>query len=610
MVSLLAAMKWTVLKRTVHGKQLAMFIWQIIFSITAILLALLAAFASDVRVAGQLVTAIITIWALGWLLGPILYGTKDLVLRIDYFRSLPLRPKRFAAAFTAASAIGLSIPVTFLAFLSVTVYSARVEPWLTLVSIPLVLLQVLLIVLLAKSVGTFIKKYTKTHLSSFVSSLVTGAVLAFFATGWWALGTFSTILQYGLPEQWIHILRSLPTGWSLTIIDLLAQREWLNAGLLFCLMVAVVIALWFLWLAIFNKQLTKPRSSRTAVQGAIYPLRRWSRRPIGAVVQRELLTWWRDYTRSSFVFFALFYSLFVCLYPAQVGVLILLPFAGIFFAVTAAGATANAYGVDGSMLWQLITTPKAIKHDVRGRQIAWLLIVAPLAIAGVAAGLLYVDYTMPWWPMISGLLIAALGGGAGLAILMAVYYVVPLRDPHVRGEDSSDNGIEWGQFMLTTLGTFIITMVPVGVWWLGAHLSWQWLLWATLPVGLAVGILSYWLLGKLAIMHLHSSGAQILQRLIHGDIGVPAQKASAQPQSTKQMVLMYAQGAIGSVLLFPQGIVPTIFKLTGNNETKVWFLAMYLDGTWSWVVIGLMMLVGGFLWYRVLFKSNIRFTAS
>ncbi|WP_432714357.1 hypothetical protein, partial [Pedobacter sp.] len=60
---------------------------------------------------------------------------------------------------------------------------------------------------------------------------------------------------------------------------------------------------------------------------------------------------------------------------------------------------------------------------------------------------------------------------------------------------------------------------------------------------------------------------------------------------------------LGSILLFPQGLVPIIFKLTGNTETRAWFLAMYLPGAWGWIIAFTMCAVGIWLWYGVFVNS-------
>jgi len=167
---------------------------------------------------------------------------------------------------------------------------------------------------------------------------------------------------------------------------------------------------------------------------------------IGSVVQKELLTWQRDFTRSVFVYFALFFSLFLCLYPIAAGVLVALPWIGVAFALVAAGSMANVYGSDGSALWMTLNIPHATRHDVRGRQLAWLLIVAPVALGTT---FLMIVLTGSYWALPGALTLvsAALGAWAGLLVLNSVFRLAPMTDPHKRGDHMFEHGISWWQFM-------------------------------------------------------------------------------------------------------------------------------------------------------------------
>lgn len=592
-------MKWVVVRRTMHGKRLGLFIWQVTFSLLAIGLSLMIAFVEDTAVAGQLVALMTVIWTLGWFFGPMIYSSRDLALQIDYFRSLPVPSKKFADAFTISSFIGLSVPVTLLSFLSIVVYAYRLEPWLALVAIPLVVIQVLMIVLFAKIIAVFLKRHVKTHFGSFVSSFVIGGVLAFFATGWFALGSINSIIQNGLPEQWIQILKFIPSVWSVSAIEAFARQDW-SAAVFAGLLLVTTIAIWILWRHTFIRLLTLPRSSRTSNNKNLTVIEHWPDSPTLAVIQRELTAWKRDYTRSSLVFFAFFYSVFVCIYPIDVNLTVLLPFMGILFAISAAGSTANGYGIDGSMFWQLLTTPKAYRHDILGRQITWLIIVAPVAVILTIIGLAIAGFPVAAWIHIFGLLIAALGAGAGLSILIAVYYVISLRDPHVRGNDANENNVEWGQFMLTAMGVLILTALPIIPWWLSVRLNIEWISYFVFPLAIVVATLTFVLMGEIALRRLQIAGASILQTLIHGE---PMITSTAKPQTTQQTASIYIRAILGSLLLFPQGLVPIIFKLTGNQETRVWFLAMYLPDGLGWLVAVVMCALGIWLWYGIFANS-------
>ena len=103
---------------------------------------------------------------------------------------------------------------------------------------------------------------------------------------------------------------------------------------------------------------------------------------------------------------------------------------------------------------------------------------------------------------------------------------------------------------------------------------------------------------------LQKAGPLILQTLIRGDMPLTPSATAPKPLTTKETAVMYVRAILGSLFLFPQGIVPIIFKLTGNHETRVWFLAMYMPGIWGWVTAIVMATIGVWLWYKVIFKSK------
>lgn len=53
---------------------------------------------------------------------------------------------------------------------------------------------------------------------------------------------------------------------------------------------------------------------------------------------------------------------------------------------------------------------------------------------------------------------------------------------------------------------------------------------------------------------------------------------------------------VAGLATFPQGFVPIVLKLLGEDEVRVWFLAMYLPEPFGWLtalgMVGLGLLVG------------------
>jgi ABC-2 type transport system permease protein len=105
--------------------------------------------------------------------------------------------------------------------------------------------------------------------------------------------------------------------------------------------------------------------------------------------------------------------------------------AGLAAALIVAMGAANLDGDDGTALWLTRMVPGTEAADVRGRQAAWLLVVAPVMLA------LTVTLTalsgLEWaWPWVAATLPAMLGATAGLGVLLSVTRPVRQKDPHRR----------------------------------------------------------------------------------------------------------------------------------------------------------------------------------
>jgi ABC-2 type transport system permease protein len=55
------------------------------------------------------------------------------------------------------------------------------------------------------------------------------------------------------------------------------------------------------------------------------------------------------------------------------------PWAGSLMAITASAVGVNLYSADDSASWLSLMTPGLLRADVRGRQLAWRLIVTPVS---------------------------------------------------------------------------------------------------------------------------------------------------------------------------------------------------------------------------------------
>jgi ABC-2 type transport system permease protein len=546
----------------------------------------------SLQVKSDLLAVVLALWAFGWAFGPMLFGGEDKTLQPEHFRFLPVTAQKLAAGLLGASFVSVPVAVSLLAFSALAVYGFRLSPVAGLVAIPALMLQLGFTVALSRLVTAWLREYTKSLFSVVISSLITGVVIAFMITGWAVFAVTDDIFAIGLPHSASVIIHSLPSGWGIAAIDAAHEGKWLIMGISLLGLAVLTALVPFAWSRLLQRRLTTTRTrgssgrqTKAAMPGVLAS-------PIGGVILRELLTWVRDYTRSGHLYFSFFYAVAICLFPLFSGVSELLPLAGILFVLSVAGSTANLYGTDGTALWMTLTTPRASKYDVYGRQLAWLVLVAPIALALTV--LLCIVPGHSWaLPGALALTFATVGAGAGIVVWNSVYQPFPLTDPHKRGDDPFDSEISPGQFIVVFLGVAMIAAPTAAMLWLSVRFNLPWAEWLSIPVGLFTGAYSSWLLGRLAAKKLETRGAELFQLILKGPTkpaeGTEAGSFDALPLRIK--LIVWTACTIAPIALFPQGIVPLVIKLT-SSDVRSWFLALYLPEAVQWPVIAFMISLG------------------
>ncbi|MEV5086153.1 hypothetical protein AB0K74_48400 [Streptomyces sp. NPDC056159] len=262
---------------------------------------------------------------------------------------------------------------------------------------------------------------------------------------------------------------------------------------------------------------TRPSGGRAATA----TLGRWARGPVTAVAARELRTCTRDLQRFHFVCFALGYALVFCLLPLAAGSTDFLPWTGLVFALWMSAVSANLYGEDGTELWGEIMIPGAARHDVRGRQLGWLLVTAPPTLLLTLVPAALSGASVPWLWLVT-FVPALLGGAAGVTVLVSVLRPVPLRDPHRRTGGLLENGTDFTQVLLMLLLTAAtaapaLLAVRFGPAWAG-------------PVaGPVSGALLTWLLGRVAVIRLRRTAPELLQHFRTGTPPARQRRVRAAP---------------------------------------------------------------------------------
>lgn len=544
----------------------------------------------------DLAGAAFALWMIGWLFGPVVFGGGDETLRPEHLSLLPLRPRTLATGLIAAAFAGVAPLVSLVAFTALIVAAAPLGPAAIAVAAIAVVLQLVFVVIASRCVTGALGQLMRSKIGAVLAATISGGILALTHTGWVLQPVIVSALTVGFPDWFADWTRALPSGWGVVAVEAAARGDWLLAiGALAGLVALTGLAL-LGWTALLVRRLSR-RSARPPVSaGARRPARAGAAR---AVAGRDLRTAVRDLMRFQYLVFALVYALVFCLLPLVAHVPVFVPFTGVAFGIWVAAVSANLYGEDGTALWQTILVPGAARHDVRGRQLAWLIVAAPptVLLSVIATPLSGQTWAWPW---LAALVPALLGGGAGVVVLVSVLRPVPMTDPHKRSGNLLQNGTDFTQVLLM-LVLVALTATP-------AFLTVRYgPTWAGLPVGLLSGAGLAWLLGHLAARHLTTHAPELLATMrstatrptagsLSGDLDltalrdtdIGAGRLGIAHASPARIGAVYALFTLCWIPLVAQGLVPAILRPADPS----WFLSRHVPAALEWPVVTAMILLG------------------
>ncbi|WP_327108488.1 hypothetical protein [Nonomuraea glycinis] len=532
-------------------------------------------------------------WLSGWVFGPIVIGGSE-ALRPEYFSMLPAKPGRIAVALLAGAFAGPAPAVNLIALLSLPVYGWRFGPAGVLIGLAAAVTTLITMVMISRVIVALIGLFVRSRATAAAVGSGAGTAIALCSNGWApvaALGGTDT-------TAWSQVvLRVLPSGWGVAAVE----APWPLALAILVAGTGVIVLLLAVWAGLLSRRVV------SAARGGVPP-RRGTPRPFpitsGARIAaaKELRAWWRDLVRIQLLATAFSFALVFPLLLVTIDVWIMVPFTGLVAIVMAAASSANLYGSDGTALWLTLMTPGAERADVRGRQLAWLLVVGPAAVVLSLAGTLVSGEAWAW-PWVLGLLPALLGGGAGIIVLLAVTSLVPGTDPHKRGGNPLSTGAD--ETAETSLAWLVLVAVPAtALPAAGAILLHPW---AGIATGVLTGALSAWGLGKIAYRRLENHGIDLLNLMKHGP-APQADKPTTADLPIQHRIGVTISYAIAWLPLFPQGIAPMVMKILGI-EDRVWFLALHLPPIWQWPTI-IFMIALGLLMYGYAILIPIRLSSS
>jgi len=150
----------------------------------------------------------------GWVMGPIVVRGAGLGLRPEWFALLPIPAGRLAAGLLAASFRGFAPLATLAAFAVLPLAAARSGVAATLVAVPAMLLELVLVVVLSRVVVAGLAATLSSRRGQELGGLLMAVIIA-LASGGWSLATvLGQQLATGPAPALSTTLRVLPSGWG------------------------------------------------------------------------------------------------------------------------------------------------------------------------------------------------------------------------------------------------------------------------------------------------------------------------------------------------------------------------------------------------------------
>ncbi|MDG4828212.1 hypothetical protein O7627_02695 [Solwaraspora sp. WMMD1047] len=505
--------------------------WGAVLGLAAAALTWAAVLLAAPTARADVLTLLLVGWFVGWLVGPILTSGAA-VLRPEYFTLLPLPRRRLAAGLLASAFVGVGGAVTALAVLALIGHGVRSGSVVaTLVAVPAVVLFLVLCVAVSRTAYALLGAAMRTQLGVEIAAIQYGLLIASLMVGWLIISpvvnAVPRFLDEGLPGPASTALGWSPAGWPIRAVDAAGSGAYGSAaGWLGLLAVgaglAVLAALALLTPYVGNRtarRSRRPIGARVLNRPAVLPPGE-----LGAVVGKELRTWWRDPWRSLEIRSSIWFGLFLAAYGYLAGIPQLATLAGVGVAMMVGLSGANLYGQDGTALWQLVVGqhPRAVRADVRGRQIGLVIFFGIPAVALSAIMIIVTGGHHLALPVFAGLL-ALICTGSGLAVLLSVLGVTPGVDPHrrINATDAGENQFViqlalWLNGLIAAPAIAAAILLAVGPDWLPG-----WFPVATVVVAVLNAGLVAWGLGALAIGQLSRRLPETFARLRYPGLGRP-----------------------------------------------------------------------------------------
>lgn len=428
-----------------------------------------------------------------------------------------------------SEAIGVGTVIIEAAMTSLIVIAAPRGAGTVVVAVVAMIAQVFFLLWLGGCTGAAVTRLLRSTAGTWVAAFQMSVLLALSFAGWVpvmalilpGIGSGDTTLVTPthpgkVPAPIEDALLALPTGWGLAAVDAASPPTPVVA-------VAAPIAglivggalLRELWIGLTAHALRQSQA-RTQSNISIAPRPRVLSAhagPIRATTERELKTWFRDPHRRFGLAHAWFTPLLMILLVAPTGWWWATPFIGVMAAGIAAMVAVTTYALDGTALWQLLTTPNAIVADIAGRQCAWMILFGTPILVGTA--LLGLVGQSPFWAVALGMTFPATGAACAGAPLLGLLMPAIGADARDRVSTSHNTGNAAGGQWTALTAVAAVAAIPVVLIQLTTTGS-TWF--APLGLGMVTGAFAVLVLTPVTRTRLRRSGPALLPAMASGDL--------------------------------------------------------------------------------------------
>jgi len=458
----------------------------------------------------------------GWVIGPVFGFGMDETLDPERLSLLPLSRRRLMTGLTVASTVGVGPVATLVALSGAMGYAAF--GWGSFVVAAAILLEFVLCLTAARAVTTGLTRAMRSRKARDIWAVL----FSLMAVAAALLPQLARVIAYSsggrAATRVEHVLRWLPPGMAgRAAVEADAGR--LGLAALYLVPVALAIVLGVLWWRANLDRLTSTSepAGQSSDQSTVRPMAGGVGRlrnllpagRTGAVALKDVKYLWRDPILRAQRFMtglAALGGLMAVAFARNLHRPEMVLASSVFVWWTALPA-ANQFAVDRGAYWMNAVAAGDSLHDVLGKNLAGFIINGPpflllaVAVAAITGGWVYL-------PVALALGIGVLGSVYGLGNVTSVRLAQPLPESMTNlWSARAGQGCGTGLVLALVLLANQVLMVPLAGLVLAGLLEWRPLLWATIPVAIAYGVVLYAAGVRVATGWLRTHQADLLEAL-------------------------------------------------------------------------------------------------